>query len=121
MPVTLDRVTIAVLDMPAMVAFYNTVFEADLLPVEPGSEFEFYLGDLAGLELFFVPNQIPQIVAEKNRQQLRLVVDDVEETITLATRVGGQKIGDVQVGDNFVAGGITDPDGNSIELIQYIP
>ncbi len=114
-----DRVTIAVNDVPAMVDFYNTVFGADLLPVEPGGEFTFYTGKLGQLELFFCPNLITQIVAEKNRQQLRFVVSDVEQTIAAGVRAGGKKLGDIQAADRAVAGGLSDPDGNSIELIQY--
>ena len=115
----IDRITIAVIQMEEMVRFYNAVFDADLRPVNPHGEFPFHMGHLAGLELFFCPNTIPQIEADKNRQQLRFVVDDIEAVIHTAVMASGNKIGDIQHEENALVGGITDPDGNSIELIQY--
>ena len=116
----IDRVTIAVNDMDAMVDFYNSVFGAGLRPVEPSGEFTFYMGKLGQLELFFCPNLITQIVAEKNRQQFRFVVENVETTIAAGVRAGGTMLGDIQTADHAIAGGLSDPDGNSIELIQYL-
>lgn len=120
MRVYIDRITVAVNNMPAMVHFYNAVFGAGLMLADPHSEFDFHVGRLGQLELFFCPNSITQIEAEKNRQQLRIVVEDVRETIALAVAAGGQMLGEIHVTDEAIVGGVSDPDGNSIELIQYL-
>lgn len=120
MKVYVDRITVAVNNMPAMVHFYNAVFAAGLMLADPHSEFDFHVGRLGPLELFFCPNSITQIEAEKNRQQLRVVVEDVHEAIAIAVAAGGQKLGEIHVTNGAIVGGISDPDGNSIELIQYL-
>lgn len=116
----IDRITIAVNDVPAMVMFYNTVFDTGLELVDPTSEFPFHVGELGGMQLFFCPNTITQIEATKNRLQLRVVVEDINDTISAAVAAGGQKLGDIHASDLAIIAGISDPDGNSIELIQYL-
>ncbi len=119
MRLIIDRITVAVNDMAAMVAFYNAVFGCKLELVDPASEFPFHVGRLGDLELVFCPNSLTQIEATKNRQQLRLVVDDIQATILTGLKAGGTTLGDIQRTDDAVVGGLSDPDGNSIELIQY--
>ncbi len=116
----IDRITIAANDMASMVRFYNAVFDADLELVDPASEFPFHVGELGELQLLLCPNILTQIEATKNRQQLRVVVDDIQETIAVAVNAGGQKLGDIHATDEAIVAGICDPDGNSIELIQYL-
>ena len=119
MTLHIDRITIAVNDMPGMVAFYNAVFGADLARVSPDGPYDFHLGRLGGLELFFCPNTLTQIQAEKNRVQLRIVVADVAATMQAALAAGGQLFGEQQTTAQTLTAGISDPDGNSIELIQH--
>jgi len=114
-----DRVTVAVNDMPAMVRFYNAAFGCGLELIDPSSEFPFHAGRLADLELIFCPNSLTQIEAEKNRQQLRLVVDALDSVLRAALAAGGQVLGEVQHAGPVIMAGLSDPDGNSIELIEY--
>lgn len=120
MVVRVDRVTVAVNNMPAMVRFYNAAFGADLELIDPTSEFPFHAGHLGNLDLIFCPNSLTQIEAEKNRQQLRLVVEDLETVLAAALRAGGQVLGEVQRAGPAVMVGLSDPDNNSIEVIQYL-
>ena len=112
----IDKLTIAITNMSEMVEFYNTVLDAQLSPIE-GSPF--YVGQLAGMELLFCPNFITEIEAEKNRIQLRFVVDDAEAIVAAARTSGGSEYGEYLENEKQINWGIVDPDGNSIELIQY--
>lgn len=120
MVVRVDRVTVAVNNMPGMVRFYNAAFGCGLELIDPSSEFPFHAGQLGNLELLFCPNSLTQIEADKNRQQLRLVVEDLRAVVDAALRAGGQVLGEVQQAGPVLMAGLSDPDGNSIELIQYL-
>ncbi|MGJ3240707.1 MAG: VOC family protein [Anaerolineae bacterium] len=109
----LDKFTIAVTDMTAMVAFYNAVFDAELKSI-PDSPF--FAGKIAGVDLLFCPNEIAQVVAEKNRIQMLFTVGDVEAVVASAAKHGGGDYGDRHETDTLIGWGIYDPDGNSIEL-----
>jgi predicted enzyme related to lactoylglutathione lyase len=109
----LDRFTVAVTDMEAMVAFYNALFDAELKAHDP-----FHMGRLGSLELVFCPNYIAEVNAEKNRIQMRFVVADIEAVVAQAEAAGGAAYGERYETDTFIGWGICDPDGNSIELIQ---
>lgn len=113
----IDKFTIAVTNMEDMVNFYNIVLDAQIKAIE-GTPF--YAGQLIGTELLFCPNFITEIEADKNRIQFRLVVDDVEEIVNKASTTGGSEYGDCSKTEQFIAWGISDPDGNSIELIQHL-
>ena len=113
----LDKLTIAVTDGPAMVAFYNAVFDAKLQAIE-GTPF--HIGEIAGVALMFCPNDILEIEADKNRIQLRFTVDDIERVVQLAEANGGRAYGDRHDDEVAILWGISDPDGNSIELRQVL-
>ena len=113
----LHRITIAVNNMEAMVQFYNYVFAANL--TEAGSRL-FYTGTLAGCKLFFCSNTIPQIKADKNRQQFHFIVDDLEATLHQVRQNNGQIMGDPTEEDGMTAIGIIDPDGNTIVLLEGV-
>lgn len=115
--VQLTRVTIAVNDMSAMVAFYNVVFDCGLVEV---TGTPFYAGTLAGLRLVFCPNSITQITAEKNRQQLHLTVDDLAAVLVRVREHGGRVQDTVHESGGMKMIGVADPDGNTIELAQLI-
>lgn len=111
----INKITIAVNDMDAMVAFYNKVFNADLQPIP---ETPFYAGNLLDFDLIFCPNSITQITADKNRIQFQVVVDDVDALVAKAEQSGGSAYGDRTEHEGIVSWGVGDPDGNSIELLQ---
>ncbi|MEO1165558.1 MAG: VOC family protein [Chloroflexota bacterium] len=112
----ITQYTVAVTKMDAMVEFYNLVFDADIMPVE-GTPF--YRGVLAGVSLLFCPNSITNINAEKNRIQWQITVDDVRGLVAKAETHGGTAYGECHESDSMIAWGIADPDGNSIELMQW--
>jgi len=111
----LDRFTIAVTNMTAMVGFYNTVFDAGLTEI-PNSPF--YAGTVTEFDLLFCPNDIAEVQAEKNRIQMRFTVEDIETVVKLAKANGGGAYGDRHDTEAEIGWGIHDPDGNSIELRQ---
>ncbi|MCQ3932620.1 MAG: hypothetical protein DPW16_19395 [Chloroflexi bacterium] len=113
----LHCITIAVNNMEAMVQFYNHVFAANL--TQAGSPL-FYTGTLAGCKLFFCSNSIPQIKAEKNRQQFHFIVDDLETTLHQVRQNNGQVMDDATEEDGMKAIGIIDPDGNTIVLLERV-
>ncbi len=111
----IDRLTVATTHTEEMIQFYNAVFNARL-EVISGSPL--YRGKLSGMELIFCPNTIVGIEAEKNRIQLRLIVDDLETVIRQAESNGGGAYGERMEEESRIGWGIHDPDGNSIELMQ---
>lgn len=113
----LHRITIAVNNMETMVQFYNHVLAANL--TQAGSPL-FYTGTLAGFKLFFCSNAIPQIKADKNRQQFHFIVDNLEAALPLVRQNNGQVMDDASEEDGMKAIGIIDPDGNTIVLLQHV-
>ena len=115
----LEGITIAPVAVGEMVAFYNGVFDTGLTPF-PAAGTTFYRGELAGLRLLFCPNELLQIEAEKNRQQLSFLVDDIEVIVKTAVFHSGSILQEISTTPAGKAAGITDPDGNSIELKQHL-
>ena len=114
---TLIRIAIAATKIEEMRRFYNLVFEANF-EVQATEMGNFYQGQLAGLALTLVPNTVAKVVAEQNRQQLSLLVDNVEAVLAKAEQSGGKRLGDVLSGPAGYQAAIIDPDGNTIELLQ---
>lgn len=112
MSIRLTGVTIAAANMALMCRFYDGVFVANLKPFDAYGT-TLYRGNLAGVELVLCPNDLLQIEAPKNRQQLQFAVDDVAAVVATAVAHGGTLIGEITA----EAGGVVDPDGNSIELV----
>lgn len=120
MNLRIDRITLAVNNMEAMVGFYNNVFDARLLAVEMVPGIRFYRGTLAGMGLLLCPNEIAGVNAHQNRHQLRFVVDDIEDMLARVVAAGGVLVNAIQeLGSDRIAGG-RDPDGNTFELLQYL-
>ena len=117
MPIQLTGFTFAPVDVPAMMHFYNSVFAADLQPFDALGT-TLYRGQIAGLRLIFSPNDLLEIRAEKNRQQLSFAIDDLDEMVRLALNHGGTQTQAISGGPNGRACGIADPDGNTIELTE---
>ncbi len=115
----IERITVAVTHMTAMVKFYNAVFTADLQPFGPEGSTRFHRGTLAGKKLVFCPNSIVEVEAHQNRQQFHFVVDDVEHTMHQALNNGGQEFNPIQQDGRAKSGAVADPDGNTMEFIEY--
>jgi predicted enzyme related to lactoylglutathione lyase len=108
----IDRITLAVEDIDLMVGFYNEVFDCGL---EPISRSPLAKGTLAGIELVLCPNSIAEVVADQNRHQLRIGVDDAEALALRVEQAGGSVLNRSADGSKIV--GISDPEGNTYEII----
>lgn len=116
----LRGITIAALNMPAMVDFYDTLFEADLEPFEAFGTV-LYRGQIAGFPFLLCPNEILGIEADKNRIQLSFTVGDLEGMLELVQAHGGAQIQPISEQPGRKLCGIIDPDGNTIELEELAP
>jgi predicted enzyme related to lactoylglutathione lyase len=105
------RITLAVTDMSTMVTFYNNVFGSAL--VERGL---FAVGDFAGMPLLLCPNEIAEVDARQNRHQFRLGVFDIDDVLARVVAYGGHIVNDDREGTDRVVG-VSDPDGNTYELV----
>lgn len=119
MDIRMDRITLAVEHIPEMVTFYNAVFNARLIPIGASADAPFHRGKLAGTELLFCPNSIARVDARQNRHQLRFVVDDLERVLAQAAAAGGLTRYDIHANAQMQSAAVEDPDGNTIEFIQY--
>jgi predicted enzyme related to lactoylglutathione lyase len=110
----IQRITLAVEDMDSMVEFYNAIFDCGLAPLS-GSPLS--KGRFADVELVVCPNSVAGVVAERNRHQFRLVVEDAE---ALATRIGaaGGSVVNRDTFDGKAVVGVADPEGNTYELLS---
>lgn len=113
----LRGLTIAVTNVDPMVRFYNEVFASNLQPYQAFGT-TLYRGELAGIALTFCPNDLLEINAEKNRQQLSLSVEDLDAVLARVIAHGGTQLQEVAKTDAGRVCGVTDPDGNSIQLVQ---
>ena len=113
----LKKITIAPVNVEEMVRFYNGLFGSQLKPFEAYGT-TLYHGHLAGLELLFCPNELLKIEAEKNRQQLSFVVDNMETTVQEVLRYGGEQRQEVTASPEGKTCGVIDPDGNTIEFVE---
>lgn len=113
----LDRITVATLNMKAMVKFYEKVFDASL-QAKSAYGTTLYEGSLANLNLLLCPNEVAKVQAEQNRHQLRFIVTDVEETLRRAWDAGGSLEGDIVEDAGEKVAAVRDPDGNTIEFRQ---
>ncbi len=115
----LERVTIAVTHLDAMVRFYNEVFDAELVAIRTFGTHRFFSGKLAGVDLLLCPNEIAGVAAQQNRQQFRIAVDDLDGALAKVLEAGGQQKGDLQRENSSRVIAVMDPDGNTLELIQH--
>ena len=113
----LKKIIIATVETDTMVEFYNGVFASALEPFEAMGTV-LHRGQLAEIDLLFCPNEVLGIRAEKNRQQLSFVVEDLEVDVEQVQRFGGEKVGKIQNSSDGRVCGVIDPDGNTIEFIE---
>lgn len=116
----LKGITIAAVNVGAMVGFYNALFGAALQPFE-GLGTVLYRGQLAGFPFLLCPNEILGIEADKNRIQLSFTVRDLKSALQKATEFGGAQIQPISEQPGRKLCGIVDPDGNTIELEELTP
>ena len=111
----LRGITIAAVNVEAMVSFYNALFDTELEPFE-GFGTILYGGQLAGLPFLLCPNEILDIEADKNRIQLSFTVEDIEAFVEGVLAHGGAQIQPLSEQPGRILCGIADPDGNTIDL-----
>lgn len=116
----LRGITIAAVNVGAMVGFYNALFNASLQPFE-GLGTVLYRGQLAGFPFLLCPNEILGIEADKNRIQLSFTVRDLETALQEVIEFGGAQIQPISEQPGRRLCGIIDPDGNTIELEELTP
>lgn len=113
----IDKVTIAVSSMPAMVEFYEALLDSKFDAVEM-FENTLYRTDCEGVEFLFCPKELAGVEAAINTVQLRLIVEDVQAAFERAMAAGGRSISEPAVIEDRQLAGLRDPDNNSIELID---
>jgi predicted enzyme related to lactoylglutathione lyase len=114
---TLTDMTLVATDVPAMVAFYNAVFEAGLTP-RAAFGATLYQGNLGGVGLQVCPNAVAGVVAEQNRHQLRFQVTDLDAVLARVQAAGGALHSAISQEAGRRLAAVVDPDGNTIELIE---
>lgn len=110
----IQRITLAVEDIDSMVEFYNAIFGCGLAPVNgsPVSK-----GRFADIDLVVCPNSVAGVIADQNRHQFRLIVEDAEALATRIEVAGGSVVNrDILSGKAIV--GVADPEGNTYELVS---
>jgi predicted enzyme related to lactoylglutathione lyase len=113
----ISQITIAYNQEDEMVDFYNQLLNADLSPFNVG-DFRFYKGKIGEIGLLFCPNEMLGIKAEKNNIQFTVQVSNLEEILSKVSQCGGKQIQEINKKDGRSSVGISDPDGNSIELLK---
>ncbi|MBS4196853.1 VOC family protein [Lederbergia citri] len=113
----ISQITIAYNQENEMVDFYNHLFNADLKPLKAG-DFIFYKGKIGEIGLLFCPNEMLGIKAEKNNIQFTVQVPNLEEILSKVSQYGGKQIQEINREESKSSVGISDPDGNSIELLE---
>lgn len=113
----ISQITIAYNQENEMVAFYNQLLNTELRPFKAG-DFIFYKGKIGEIGLLFCPNEMLGIKAEKNNIQFTIQVPNLEEILPKVSQYGGKQIQEINRDESQSSVGISDPVGNSIELLE---
>ena len=106
----------AVTDAASMVRFYDEVLAARLQPIQIGSDWS-HKGRLGGT-VCVLPEHAP---ADRGREEQHPVDRDgcdLRDALRRAIAHGGQVLGDMREDADRYVCGLTDPDSNSLELVQ---
>ncbi|MAT42167.1 MAG: hypothetical protein CL609_07480 [Anaerolineaceae bacterium] len=117
--VFLDSMSISTINTPKMVNFYETVFKTRLHPQQMG-KYYFFTGPIGNINLTLAPNELKGARAGHNRYHLSFVVPNLEEHLMLAKKSGGTQTQEIDLENNERYCEIVDPDGNPIELIEFV-
>lgn len=113
----IEGLTIAITDMPKMLGFYSAVFGISFREQEMyGSTL--YAGQWGDMKLLLCPAELAQNMAEQNRHQFDIVVDDLDQLLQVAKSHGGQMMSHVTEDGGFLSVGLYDPDRNSMVFKQ---
>lgn len=118
MSIKIASITLATTRTDKMVEFYNAVLDANLTAYEPFPEATFYSGNFADIPFTICPNTVAGVDAKQNRQQFRIMVDNLHDTFVTALNYGGTQITAIEEQDDLLICSVYDPDGNSIVFAQ---
>ena len=113
-----EGLTMAVTNMDEMVQFYSNVFSISFDKREVYGTV-LYSGQWGNLRLLMCPAELAQVHVDRNRQQFDMVVEDIEEIMSICLANGGKELNAVQDQEEVITASIFDPDGNSIVFKQY--
>ncbi|MBS1911298.1 MAG: hypothetical protein JST22_04875 [Bacteroidetes bacterium] len=115
----LDRVSLATINTEGMVQFYQRVFEMRFkkLPIEGAY---IYTGRIFGVDFVFIPNEVAKVRADRNRHEFNVVVPDIDVAVKRVVNTGGTLLKGPSNGDTERSATVTDPDGNSLVLVQKL-
>lgn len=115
----IEGLTLAITDMPKMLAFYTAVFGINFTEQEMyGSQL--YAVQWGDLKVLFCPADLAENSAEQNRHQFDIVVDDLDHLLQVAKSHGGRMMSHVTEDGGFRSVGLYDPDHNSIVFKQKL-
>ncbi len=116
----IDRVTIAVGSMEAMVTFYAAALGIELTPREM-FERTLFMGRFGDVELLLCPRDLAGVDAAVNTIQLRFLVGDVAAAFARGVDAGGVPLNAPTLLEGAMHAALRDPDGNSLELRERAP
>jgi predicted enzyme related to lactoylglutathione lyase len=111
------QITLAAIDTPAMVRFYDAVFAADLQPVAAYGT-TLYRGTLSGVAFVICPNDLADVDARQSRHQYTYTVPNLADTVALALAEGGTIHQAARPDASPPTTILLDPDGNSIVFVE---
>ncbi|WP_394749250.1 VOC family protein [Spongiimicrobium salis] len=109
--------TIAIVQMEAMLKFYTAVFDLHFTPSQMMGH-TLYHGKWGALSLQFCPAELAGNSATQNKHQLDVLVEDIHSCIQKVTENQGSCMAEISEDDKAYRVGIYDPDGNSLVLQQ---
>lgn len=111
---TLEKVDLFVANAPAMVRFYEAVFEMKMQETDAGP-YKFYIGKIPGFTtLQFVPEELSGIKFQQNRHQFNFRVKDLNQVIRTTLANGGTQQGEIIRNGKDRIFSVTDPEHNFI-------
>ena len=117
----IDKATLAIKNMDEAVKFYGAILNTEFKATEIEG-FTLYGAQLDSLEILLCPRELAEVdpAIGNNTVQIRLVVEDIRVAHQNGLKNGGKEISGVAEKEHFAHASLRDPDGNSIELIEYL-
>src|SRR5690606_10865833 len=113
----LNMLRLPVSDMEAMLTFYRTLLNAELLAADAFGTV-CYIGRLRDIPVIFCPKEALSKDEQNKRHNFRFTVERVEQAHALALQGGGTSLGDIQKTEAGQLVVVHDPDGNTVELLE---
>lgn len=113
------KITIATTATQEMAAFYSSVFNSELSPVEAYG-YTLYSGSFCGINLLICPNDLAGVNANQNRQQFDIEVSGIEKVLQKVEATGGNIKEALSITATHKIASVTDPDGNTIVFIEQL-